>query len=113
MCRRCRRRVDLTERHAGGARAKAPPVCQQGLCNNPNSPSGQWNYLPAPEKLLGPDLLEDAICFCNKPGCREYILKKENKRKLKEAIFDGGVNDRCLPTCPTTTRSRRSRRSGA
>ena len=46
-------------------------------CNNPNSPSGQCAvelHLPAPEKLLDLDLLEDAICFCNKPGCREYIL---------------------------------------
>ena len=68
-------------------------------CNNPNSSSGQWNYPPPPprSKLLDLDrLLEDAVCFCNKGCWRDYILKKEKKRKLKEAMFGGGVNDRCL-----------------
>ena len=81
-----------------GARAKAAPVCQYG-CPDLGNPSGQWNWLRSVKDLDGLDLREDAVCWCNKRGCRAYIKKVEleEREKLKEAMFRGSANDPCLP----------------
>ena len=36
------------------------------------------------------------VCRCNKRGCQNYF-KREKKRMLKDAMFQGSMNDPCLP----------------
>jgi hypothetical protein len=39
------------------------------------------------------DLLENAVCWCNKRGCREFVHPE--KRKVREALLQGSANDPC------------------
>ena len=78
--------------------AKRPPCANVG-CPDPDNPSGQWNWLHSVKDLDGLDLRENAVCWCNKRGCRAYIkkAKEEEREKLKESMFRGSANDPCLP----------------
>ena len=78
-----------------GRGPKRGPCANMG-CKNPDTSGGQWNWLPPPTELAGLDLREDAVCRCNKRACQEYF-RGEKRRKLKEAMFQGGTNDPCLP----------------
>ena len=78
-----------------GRGPKRGPCANMG-CKNPDTSGGQWNWLPPPTELAGFDLREDAVCRCNKRACQEYF-RGEKRRKLKEAMFQGGTNDPCLP----------------
>ena len=55
-----------------------------------------WNWLTSVSDLAAFDLREDAVCWCNKRGYRDYF-KGEKKRKLKDATFQGSANGPCLP----------------
>ena len=76
-----------------------PRVSANVGCPDPDNPSGQWNWLHSVKDLDGLDLRENAVCWCNKRGCRAYIkkAKEEEREKLKEAMFRGSANDPCLP----------------
>ena len=78
-----------------GRGPKRGPYANMG-CKSPDTSGGQWNWLPPPTELAGFDLREDAVCRCNKRACQEYF-RGEKRRKLKEAMFQGGTNDPCLP----------------
>ena len=51
----------------GGRGAKRGPCAVIG-CKDPESPAGQWNWLPPEEDLAGleVELDPDAVCFCQK-----------------------------------------------
>ena len=81
------------------ARGQKRGPCANVGCPDPDNRSGQWNWLHSVRDLDGLDLREDAVCWCNKRGCRAYIkkTKEEEREKLKEAMFRGSANDPCLP----------------
>ena len=83
-----------------GASRRGP--CAIVGCTNPEASAGQWTLLPPAEELaqLECELLDGAVCFCAKVGCREAMGKvptSRNKRKLKEIMLQGSANDPCLP----------------
>ena len=77
-----------------GRGPKRAPCANKG-CKDPDSDGGQWNWLSSIKDHAALDLREGAVCWCNKRGCREYF-KGDKKRKLKD-MFQGSVNDPCLP----------------
>ena len=86
---------------AGASRRGQGPCAVVG-CTNPESAAGQWTWLPPAAELaqLECELLDGAVCFCAKVGCREAMGKvptSRNKRKLKEIMLQGSANDPCLP----------------
>ena len=83
----------------GGRGPKRGPCAVVG-CKDPESPSGQWNWLPPEEDLAGleVELQPDAVCFCQKVDCRAAMGKGTRKRKLKEHMAGLGANDPCVPS---------------
>ena len=84
---------------AGERGPKRGPCANVG-CPDPDNPSGQWNWLHSVKDLDDLDLREDAVCWCNKRGCRAYIKKvdlEKEREKLKEAMYRGSPSDPCLP----------------
>ena len=83
----------------GGRGPKRGPCAVVG-CKDPESPSGQWNWLPPEEDLAGleVELQPDAVCFCQKVDCRAAMGKRSRKRKLKEHMAGLGANDPCVPS---------------
>ena len=74
--------------------------CANVGCPDPDNPTGQWNWLHSVKDLDDLDLREDAVCWCNKRGCRAYIKKvdlEKEREELKEAMYRGSPNDPCLP----------------
>ena len=78
-----------------GRGPKRAPCANKG-CKDPDTDGGQWNWLTSIKDLAAFDIREGAVCWCNKRGCREYF-KGDKKRKLKDSMFQGSVNDPCLP----------------
>ena len=71
--------------------------CANPGCKDPDTASGQWTWLPPATELAGLDLREDAVCRCNKRACQEYFRGEKKRMMLKEAMFQGSMNDPCLP----------------
>ena len=78
-----------------GRGPKRAPCANKG-CKDPDTDGGLWNWLTSIKDLAAFDIREGAVCWCNKRGCREYF-KGDKKRKLKDSMFQGSVNDPCLP----------------
>jgi hypothetical protein len=83
----------------GGRGPKRGPCAVVG-CKDPESSSGQWNWLSPEEDLAGleVELDPDAVCFCQKVDCRAAMGKGPRKRKLKEHMAGLGANDPCVPS---------------
>ena len=83
-----------------GERGPKRGPCAVVGCKDPESPSGQWNWLPPEEDLAGleVELQPDAVCFCQKVDCRAAMGEGTRKRKLKEHMAGLGANDPCVPS---------------
>ena len=83
----------------GGRGPKRGPCAVVG-CKDPESSSGQWNWLPPEEDLAGleVELQPGAVCFCQKVDCRAAMGKGTRKRKQKEHMAGLGANDPCVPS---------------
>ena len=84
-----------------GERGPKRGPCAVVGCKDPESSSGQWNWLPPEEDLAGleVELEPGAVCFCQKVDCRAAILgKASRKRTLKGHMAGVGANDPCVPS---------------
>jgi hypothetical protein len=84
----------------GGRGPKRGPCAVIG-CKDPESPAGQWNWLPPEEDLAGleVELQPGAVCFCQKVDCRAAMGKGTRKRKLTSKVLSLVLRVRLYVVC--------------